>query len=512
MSASHTTTTATAATPSERPRLTILPGVGLVDLNDPKLTQELAERLAGKVGEELVLFAARMREGRLAASVAIGLEVMAELMEAEVTELAGPKGKHNTVDRRAYRHGGEDGTVVLGGRKLGVRRPRVRGVEGGEVHLESYDALAAVDLLRQHPVAAMLAGVSTRRYPVALEPVGAEVATQARATTRSSVSRRFVAATAERLAEFRSRDLSDRRWLVIFVDGFDFAGHTMVGALGVTADGTKVPLGVVEGSTENATVCTKLVSDLEDRGLDASEGLLFVIDGGKAIRKAVRDVFGAKALVQRCRLHKERALLDYLPEAERPWVARKLRAAWNNPDAEEAIGDLRALAGRLRRINPDAAGSLLEGLEEMFTVTRLGVTGTLLRTLISTNPVESMIEIVRHRCRNVKRWKDGDMRLRWAAAGTDTAAGQFRRVKGYRQLPPLAAALRAATADDTMGLTRFDGHPRSGAKPRRGCPQWRRWDERSARVGPSPASSRPRSSSWSARTATRQRAWPATSI
>ena len=446
MTASHITKKTAVKKEAAKARLTILPGVGLVDLDDPKLTQELAERLAGTGGEQLVLFASRMREGLLAASVAIGLEVMGEFMEAEVAEVVGPKGKQDK-GRGAYRHGKEDGTVTLGGRRVEVRRPRVRSVEDTEVHLESYDTFASVDLLTEHTVAAVLAGVSTRRYPVALEPVGVGVETKAGSISRSSVSRRFVAATAERLAEFRSRDLSGQRFLVVFVDGFDFAGHTMVGALGVTADGTKVPLGVVEGSTENATVCTKLISGLEDRGVDAAGGILFVIDGGKAIAKAVGEVFGAKALMQRCRLHKERALMDYLPEAERPWVARKLRAAWKNPNADEAIGDLRSLAARLERINPDAAGCLREGLEQMFTVTRLGVTGTLLRTLSSTNPVESMIEIVRNRARNVKRWRDGDMRLRWAAAGMLAAEGQFRRVKGFKQLPLLADALHRATLD-----------------------------------------------------------------
>ena len=225
----------------------------------------MVERLAGRVGDQLELFAARMREGLLAASVAIGMDVMGELMAAEVTELAGPKGKHNPAGRTAYRHGGEDGTVVLGGRRLPVRRPRVRGVDGQEVHLASYDTFAAVDLLAEHTVAAMLAGLSTRRYGTALEPVGAAVEEQACARSRSAVSRRFRAATADRLADFRTADLSDRDWLVCFVDGYDFAGHTMVGALGVTSDGTKVPLGVVEGSTENATVVRALVSDLRDR-------------------------------------------------------------------------------------------------------------------------------------------------------------------------------------------------------------------------------------------------------
>src|SRR5215211_5033409 len=298
-------------------------------------------------------------------------------------------------------------------------------------------------------VASMLAGLSGRRYHTALEPVGETVEAAASGTSQSSVSRRFITATAERLAEFRSRPMDDQRWLIVFVDGFDFAGHTLIGGLGVTADGTKVPLGVVEGSTENATVVRHLITGLRDRGLDASEGTLFVLDGAKALRKAVTDVFGDQAVIARCRTHKERNVMDHLPEGERPWVRRTLRAAWANPNANEAEAALRALAGQLEKVNPDAAASLREGLPETLTVTRLGVTGSLLKTVMGTNPVESMIEIVRAHARNVKRWQNGDMRLRWAAAGMLTAATQFRRVKGYRQLPALAAALRhAVSADD----------------------------------------------------------------
>jgi len=431
----------------------LLPEIGLVDAADPLL----AERLAGKVSDQLELFAAQMRHGLLAASVAIGLDVMGELVEAEVTDVAGPKGKHDG-NRGAYRHGTEDGKVTLGGRRIPVRRPRVRtvaddtGVER-EVRLESYDTFASVDLLADHMVASMLAGLSGRRYHRALEPVGETVEATASGTSQSSVSRRFVTATAERLAEFRSRPLDDRRWLICFVDGFDFAGHTMVGALGVTADGTKVPLGVVEGSTENASVVRGLIAGLRDRGLDATEGILFVLDGGKALAKAVRDVFGETAVIARCRLHKERNVMDHLPETERPWVRRKLRAAWANPNANEAEVALRALANQLDKVNPDAAASLREGLAETLTVTRLGVNGALLRTVMSTNPVESMIDIVRAHARNVKRWQPGDMRLRWAAAGMLAASEQFRRVKGYRQLPKLAAALRnTVSVDDPSTL------------------------------------------------------------
>ncbi len=291
-------------------------------------------------------------------------------------------------------------------------------------------------------VASLLAGLSGRRYQQVLEPVGEAVAQEASGVSQSSVSRRFVSATGERLAAFRSRPLDGERWLIVFVDGFDFAGHTMVGALGVTADGTKVPLSVVEGSTENTTVVRGLISGLRDRGLDACEGVLFVIDGAKAVAKAIRQVFGEQALIARCRVHKERNVLDHLPEAERLWVRRKLRAAWANPDAAEADAALTALAAQLAKVNPDAAASLREGLTDTLTVTRLGITGSLLKTVMSTNPMESMIEIVRDHARNVKHWQRGDMRLRWAAAGMLAAATQFRRVKGYRQLPALAAALK----------------------------------------------------------------------
>jgi transposase-like protein len=441
--ASHTMT-ATAGS------LRLVPEIGLVDVADPGLP----ERLAGKVSEQLAVFSDRMREGLLAASVTIGLDEMGELIDAEVSDIAGPKGRHD-AGRRAYRHGSEAGEVTLGGRRVPVRRPRVRTVadadaDGGEreVHLTSYDTFASVDLLAEHIVASMLAGLSGRRYHSALEPVGEQVEQAASGTSQSAVSRRFVTATAERLAEFRARPLDDQRWPICFVDGFDFAGHTMVGALGVTADGTKVPLGVVEGSTENATVVRGLITGLRDRGLDATDGILFVLDGGKAGARAVRDVFGDHAVIARCRTHKERNVLDHLPDAERPWVRRKLRAAWANPDAGEAEAALRSLATRLERINPDAAASLREGLAETLTVTRLGVTGTLLKTVMGTNPVESMIEIVREHARNVKRWQPGDMRLRWAAAGMLAASTQFRRVKGYRQLPQLAAALRHALGID----------------------------------------------------------------
>jgi transposase-like protein len=415
----------------------------------PSLESGLPERLAGRVDEHLVAFAEHMREGLLAASTAVGLEVMAEMMQAEVTELAGSKGRHDR-DRTAKRHGSEHGTVTLGGRRLPVRRPRVRrvGEHEHELTLESYDTFASTDLLADGVVARMLAGLSTRRYTEALEPVGEQVDREAVGTSKSAVSRRFVTATAERLAELCARPLDGQRWLVVFIDGFGFGDHTLVGALGVTADGVKVPLGVVEGSTENAAVVTRLVADLADRGLDAEHGLLFVVDGGKAIDKAVRAVFGGKALIQRCRRHKERNVTDHVPEAERPLLQRRLRAAWALTNFDEARAELEAIASSLAKQRPGAAASLREGLEQTLTVNRLGIGGSLLQTVDSTNPVESMIEIVRDHSRRVKRWSSGEMALRWAAAGMLAAQTQFRRVKGFRELPQLAAALERATADE----------------------------------------------------------------
>jgi putative transposase len=409
--------------------------------------------LAGRVDEHLAVFAAHMTQGLLAASTAVGLEVMDELMAVEVTELAGPKGKHDPA-RVAMRHGSQPGTVTLGGRRLGVRRPRVRTTseDAHEVPLESYSAFASTDLLAEGIVARMLAGLSTRRYPAGLEPVGHQVEQAASGTSKSAVSRRFVAATAERLAELLARRLDQERWLVVFLDGFGMGEHLLVGALGVTDDGTKVPLGVVEGTTENKAVCTRLVADLAERGLDASRGVLFVIDGGKALERAIRAVFGAKALIQRCRQHKERNVTDHLPEAERPLVQRRLRAAWANPDPDQAAAELTQLARSLDRQRPGAAASLREGLELTLTVTRLGVGGKLLQTVASTNPIESMIEIIRDHAGRVKRWSSGEMALRWAAAGMLAAEGQFRRVKGYQELPQLALALERATAQEPRPL------------------------------------------------------------
>jgi len=331
--------------------------------------------------------------------------------------------------------------VTLGGRRVAVERPRVRSADGqAELPLSTYAHFADRDPLTAVVLERMLAGVSTRRYRRTQEPVGSGLEQAARSTSRSSVSRAFVERTREALRELMARRLDDVRLAVLMLDGIELKGRTNIVALGITTEGVKIPLGLWEGSTENATVATALLSDLVERGLDPEQGILFVIDGAKALRKAIRNVFG-DAPVQRCVRHKERNVIDHLPERDRPNVKQRLRRAWALEDHAGALDQLRQLAGELDRSYPGAAGSLREGIEETLTLTRLGVTGSLKRTLESTNPCESMIEIVRRTQRNVKRWSSGEMALRWTAAGMLEAERQFRKIIGYRDLATLVTAI-----------------------------------------------------------------------
>jgi putative transposase len=381
------------------------------------------------------------QEGLLALCVGAGLTVMHCLIEESVTAVDGPKGKHDPA-RRATRHGGEDGAVTLGGRRVPIRRPRVRTIDGrAEVPIPAYDLFASRDLLTQMAVARMLASLSTRRYPVGLEPVGSEVEAAATGTSKSAASRRFVARTKTALEELMARPLEDRRPLVLMIDGVQVADHLCVVAMVIDADGRKIPVGLVEGATENATVVTRLLDGLVARGLDAGAGLLVVLDGSRALAAGIRRVFGEGTLVHRCQEHKVRNLLDHLPKERQGHVERKMRAAYALDDAERAEHELIALAEALDGPHPGAAASLREGLAETLTVSRLQLSPTLRRTLRSTNPIESMIGTCRTTARNVKRYRSGKMTLRWVAAGMLEAEKSFRRVKGYRDIPLLAAAL-----------------------------------------------------------------------
>ena len=382
------------------------------------------------------------KEGLLALAVGTGLQVMAAMFDEDVAGLCGPEGKHNP-DRAGYRHGAEAGSVTLGGRRVAVTRPRVRAADGsGELRLPSYDLFSSTEILGQMALEKMLAGLSSRRYTAGLEPAGQAVDSAAAATSKSAVSRRFVAATETALAELMARRLDDLDLVAFMVDGVHFGEHTCVVALGIGIDGTKHPLAVEEGSTENATLVTDLITGLRDRGLDVTKPILAVLDGAKALSRAVKDVFD-KPLIHRCQQHKIRNVRDRLPEKMRTIVERRMRQAYHAESALKAESLLTELAAELDKTHPGAAASLREGMAETLTILRLGVPPALARTLHSTNPVESMIEICREHSKNVKRWRDGTMALRWCAAGMLEAGHQFRRVNGHLHLPKLRAALEA---------------------------------------------------------------------
>jgi putative transposase len=354
------------------------------------------------------------------------LQVLEVMLAEDVARLVGAKGRH-IPERSAVRHGSEPGQVTLGGRRMRVRRPRVRTADGTrEVAVPTYQAFAATDLLDQLAVERMLAKLSTRRYQAGLEPVGTRVEQTATGTSKSAVSRRFVARTEHALAELLAQDLSGLDLVALMVDGIRVAEHCCVVALGITIDGTKVPLGLVEGATENATVVGELLVGLRERGLEVTRPILVVIDGAKALRRAVTEVFH-HPVIQRCQLHKLRNVTDRLPDALASVVAKRMRAAYRHSDPLVAQAELEALARELDRSHPGAAASLREGLVETLTIARLSVPPTLARTLRSTNCIESMIEICRDHAANAR-----------ALAGRPDGAALDRRGhgRGPQAVPP----------------------------------------------------------------------------
>ena len=390
-----------------------------------------------------------VKEGLLALAVGAGLQVMTAMMAESVTAVCGPKGRHDAV-RTAVRHGSEAGSVSLGGRRVPVRRPRVRAADGsGELPVAAYEVFTGTEVLSAMALERMLGGLSSRRYPVGLEPVGAAVEQTASATSKSAVSRRFVAATESALRDLLAADLSTVDLVAVMVDGVHFGEHCCVVAVGIGIDGTKHPLALVEGSTENATLVTDLLVGLRERGLDVTAPILAVLDGSKALRRAVLDVFD-QPVIQRCQLHKVRNVRDRLPQRLRPVVEARMRRAYHADSALAAEAQLRELAAELDKTHPGAAASLREGLTETLTVLRLGVPPTLARSLRSTNIIESMISICREHAKNVKHWRDGKMALRWCAAGMVEAGKQFRRVNGHMHLPALRAELQRVTTETVV--------------------------------------------------------------
>jgi transposase-like protein len=366
----------------------------------------------------------------------LGLEVMQTVMELEITDVAGAKGKH-LQKRRYTRWGNNPGSVVIDGIRQPTRVPRVvREGTHKSYRLKTYGYFQQTGEVVRRAYRDLIRGISTRRFSE-----GVEGFIRGYGVSASSVSRKMFKATAAKVQELFSRNLADFDLTVLMLDGVDVGGHTVVIALGIDSKGVKQILGLRQGASENTAVAKGLLEDLVERGLQTSRPILVVIDGAKALRKAVMDVFGEQTPVQRCTVHKKRNVLDHLPKDERSWVSRRMTQAYKHNDYDTARAILLRLVEQLSRPHPDAARSLSEGLEETLTVQRLGLPEQLRKSLQSTNLIECTNNGVRDRSRNVKRWRDGDQIERWTAAGLMETEKKFRSIRGCKHMPILVAAL-----------------------------------------------------------------------
>lgn len=383
--------------------------------------------------EELV---AMMQDSLASFATEMGLKVAQLLLEDEVNRRCGVRYQR-MPERTVTRYGHQRGVAVIAGQKLGISRPRVRYTQRcGEAELETYAHLQSPEAMPQAVLKRMVRGVSCRDYEGVID-----LAREGFGVQKSSVSRSFVKASAKEVQALAERRFDGVRFPVIYIDGTSYAGETMIVALGIAEDGTKRLLGLRQGATENAAVCTALLEDLCHRGLDTSSPTLLVLDGAKALHVAVKRVWGRNALIQRCQQHKKRNVRDHLPRKHWAELSRQLNAAYHETDYDQALKQLKTTARWLERLNPDAAASLREGMEETLTVVRLGVPELLRRTLATTNPIESAFSVAENVTRRVKCWREGDMRQRWCTAGLLRAESKFRRVKGHRHMPLLLRAL-----------------------------------------------------------------------
>ena len=366
-----------------------------------------------------------------------GLRIIELLMEEEVRKLAGERSQPQP-ERTANRWGKERGYCVVMGQKVPIERPRVRTTEDQEVRLGSYELFHRGEPLTETVWEKLMLGLSTRKYGQAVREFS-----EAYGLEKSAVSQHFIEASRAKLKDLMERRLDKIRLCALLIDATPFEGQQMVVALGIGQDGRKTILGVRQGATENATVVGELLGDLLNRRLDFTQPRLYVLDGGKALHAAVKKYAGESAPIQRCQVHKRRNVLDHLTDEQRSAVAKKLNAAYALEDYVAAKQALNGLHRELMHLNPSAARSLAEGLEETLTVHRLNVPPQLRLTLASTNVIESAFSIVERVCLNVKRWHAGDQRERWVGSGLLVAQKQFRRVKGHKQIPLLLRELEA---------------------------------------------------------------------
>ena len=384
-----------------------------------------------------------------------GVQLMSLLMDEEVRELVGERSQPQ-AERTANRWGTERGYCVVMGQKVPLQRPRVRSTDDREVRLGSYEMFHRGEPLTETVWEKLMLGLSTRKYGQAIRQFS-----EAYGLEKSTVSEHFIEASRAKLKDLMERRLDKLRLCALLIDATPFEGQQMVAALGIGEDGRKTILGIRQGATENATVVSELLDDLVDRGLDFSEPRLYVLDGGKALTAAVKKHAGESAAIQRCQVHKRRNVLDHLSEEQQPQVAKRLNDAYALEDYGAAKQALDRLHRELMDLNPSAARSLGEGMEETLTVHKLHVPKQLRMTLASTNVIESAFSIVEQVCRNVKRWHGGDQRERWVGSGLLVAEKKFRRVKGHKQIPLLIKELEVRSTSKQEMLRVFDNVPLS---------------------------------------------------
>ena len=402
-------------------------------------SRELAKFLAAN-GQVILPMVELIEECKIAVDDLLEVLGRSTLEAVLAISAAGVAGEAHRGRRggEIVRHGVQDGVVSLSNRKMRVSRPRLRKKAGGvgsEVAIPAYDSMRDDSRLSQKIWDTMMRGVSTRNYasilPDACEAVG---------VSRSSISREFVLASEEECKKLLERRFDDVDILIVHIDGIVFAEHNVTAAVGVDADGYKHVLGIAEGATENSAVATALLESIAERGVAPGVKRLFVIDGSKALSKAIDSVYGSDNPVQRCRNHKVKNVCDHLPNELKDQTKSAMRAAFKLAE-EDGMKRLETLASWFDREYPGAAASLREGLSEMFTINRLGLPASLRRSLATTNIIESPNSGVRMRTRRVTNWQGGSMVLRWAASGFLATEKNFRRMMGYRDLWILAAAL-----------------------------------------------------------------------
>lgn len=399
-----------------------------------KLAEELQQNSLAEINQKVLN--EMLEEGITQVCLDVGKVIVEQFLQKEVSDLCGSRYQRS-VEGEHYRYGSEQGYGYIAGQKIPVLKPRVRTKTSKEVPLLNYEKIKNPQTFTKDVSRRLLCGVSCRDYDKVIDKAG-----ECFGISKSSVSRSFKAATRSELEKLLSRDLSRQQWVVVYIDGKAIGGEMIIIAIGVAITGEKQVLGFRQGSTENKSVVSGLLTDLKERGLNGEEGLLFLLDGSKALKSAVVEHYEGQCFIQRCRVHKKRNVLDHVPKGQQMMINQLLSAAYKERNIDQARLKLNSLITKLEKYNPDAAGSLKEGLEESLTVLKFNLPEKLTKSLLTTNAIESMLSVASNLMKRVKRWRGGDMRKRWIGAGLLRAEQRCKKLRGYKHLRELSKSIK----------------------------------------------------------------------